>query len=123
MKKNLIVIIALMFLTVPLLAGDGLNLDTGGIISIAFGLLATVFGGAIAWLKRKSNKLANFSKQSIEAAMAANDLVQYHKAAIADDKLTKDELNGYTAKAKLVGKETEEAVQAFKALFKKDPKA
>lgn len=123
MKKNLIAIIVLMLLTVPLLAADGLNLDTGGIISIVFGLLATVFGGAVAWFKRKSNKLANFSKQSIEAAMAANDLVQYHKVAIADDKLTKDELKGYTEKAKVVGKETGEAVQAFKELFKKDPGA
>ena len=40
---------------------------------------------------------------------------------MADDKLNKDELDGYVVRAKAVGKETGEAIEAFKALFKKDP--
>ncbi len=121
MKKLLVLFVLLIAFSIPIIAQDGSGIEIGSILSVVFGLLMTVFGGIAAWLKSKSNKLANFSQQSIEAAMAGNDLVQYHKLAIADDKLTKAELDGYVEKAKAVGKETEEAVQAFKDLFKKGP--
>ena len=121
MKRIIVFILFCAVLIVPLMAQDGGGLDTGGILSIVFGLLMTVFGGVAAWLKRKSTKLANFSRESMQAALAANNLVQHHNDAIADEKLTKEELAGYVEKAKAVGKETGEAVQAFKDLFKKNP--
>jgi len=96
------------------------GLDWGNLLAVGFGLLTTVFGGVIAFLKSKSAKLAKFSKESMEALVAANALVQYHGTVLADDKLTKDEIKGYGPKAKQVAKETREAVAAFKALFKKD---
>ena len=77
MKRFTFIIIAMFVLFIPILAQDGGGIDAGGILTIVFGLLMTVFGGVAAWLKRKSNKLANFSQQSIEAAMAGNDLVQW----------------------------------------------
>ena len=97
------------------------NIDLGSVLAVVFGLLMTVFGGLSAWLRSKSAKLANFGQQSMEAAVAANNLVQYHKGVIEDEKLTKEEIKGYGPKAEAVAKETGEAVQAFKALFKKDP--
>ena len=121
MKKIFVLFALLILFAVPILAQDGTGLDVGGILSIVFGLLMTVFGGVARWFRNKSNKMASFSKESMEALIASNDLVQHHKMAIADEKLTKEELDGYVLKAKAVGKETGEAIQAFRVLFKKEP--
>ncbi len=125
MKKRLFIVVSLLILcAIPILAREGgplenVNWDT--VIKVVFGFIMTVFGGLARWFKLKSGKMADFSKQSMEAAMAANDLVQHHKLAIEDGDLSKKELEGYVPKAQKVAKETGEAIAAFKTLFKKDP--
>lgn len=122
MKNKMFMLVLVMgVFTVPLMAQDGGGFDAAGILTMIFGVLMTVFGGAAAWLKRKSTKLANFGREATEAAMSANALIQHHNAAIADDKLTREELDGYKVKAEAVAKETGEVWTAFKALFKKEP--
>ena len=121
MKKVILVLVLVVVIATPAISQDGGSFDLGGILTTVFGVLMSVFGGAAAWLKRKSNKLSNFAREAMEATMSANDLVQHHDQAIADDKLTKEELAVYAEKARIVAKETKDVITAFKALFKKDP--
>ena len=120
MKKVIVVLVLMALVATPAICQDGGSVDVGGILTTVFGVLMTVFGGAATWLKRKSNKLANFGRESMEAVTASNNLVQHHNMAIADNKLTKEELAGYAEKAKAVAKEAKDVGIAFKALFKKD---
>ncbi len=120
MKKVIVVLVLMAVVATPVISQDGGSIDLSGILTTVFGILMTVFGGAAAWLKRKSNKLATFARESMEAAVSANDLVQHHNLAIADGKLTEEELVQYASKAKSMAKETKDVITAFKALFKKD---
>ena len=119
MRKYLF--IALIILSVPLMAQDGGGIDIGDLLAVVFGILTSIFGPAFIWFKRKSKKLANFGLQSMEAGIAANNLVQHHVKAIEDGKVDKEEQTGYVTLSRAVAKETGEAVQAFRVLFKKDP--
>ena len=119
MKKVIVILVLMAVIATPAISQDGGSLDLGGILTTVFGILMTVFGGAAAWLKRKSAKLANFARESMEATVSANNLVQHHNMAIADGKLTKEELTGYAEKARAVAKETKDVITAFKELFKK----
>ena len=120
MKKAIIILVLMAVVATPALCQDGGGIDLTGILTTVFGILMTVFGGIATWLKRYSKKLATLVKESVEAAVSANNLVQHHDMAIADDKLTKEELAGYAEKARIVAKETTDVVKAFKVLFKKD---
>ena len=120
MKKFILLFVIVICFTISISAQDGSGVDIGGILTTVFGILMTLFGGVAAWFKRKSNKLANFGLQAMELTVKANDLLQHHKKAIEDDKLTREELLGYKDKAIGVAKEAGDVTQAFKALFKKD---
>ena len=81
MKKVIVILVLMALVATPAISQDGGSFDLGGILTTVFGILMTVFGGAAAWLKRKSAKLANFATQAMEATVSANDLVQHHNMA------------------------------------------
>ncbi len=123
MKKAFLFVLLLIIFAVPILAqdGDGGNGAIWTVISFIMTAIATLFGKAWQVVKKKAAKAAVFSKESLDVAMAANDIVQHTNKSMEDGKLDATEIKAFGPKAKHLQLQIEEMGAAFKALFKKDP--
>ncbi len=124
MKKVFFVLVFMTVAVVTIHAQDGDSEKTSVIwmiISFVTTALAGVFAKAASAIKKKMGKAAIFSKETLDVAMAANDIVQHTKLSLEDDKFDDVEIKAFKTKAAYLGLQVKEMLAAFKDIFKKAP--
>lgn len=124
MKKVFFILVFMTVAVVTIHAQDGDSEKTSVIwmiISFVTTALAGVFAKAASAIKKKMGKAAIFSKETLDVAMAANDIVQHTKLSLEDDKFDDVEIKAFKTKAAYLGLQVKEMLAAFKDIFKKAP--
>ncbi len=124
MKKVALVFVMLAVLAIPAICQDGETEKTSVIwmiISFVTTALAGMFAKVASAIKKKMGKAATFSKETLDVAMAANDIVQHTKLSLEDDKFDDVEIKAFKTKAAYLGVQVKEMLAAFKDIFQKAP--
>ena len=122
--KKVALVFVLAILAVPVFCQDGDTEKTSVIwmiISFVTTALAGMFAKVASAIKKKMGKVAAFSKETLDVALAANDIVQHTKQSLEDDKFDDAEIKGFKTKAAHLGLQVKEMLAAFKDIFQKAP--
>ena len=122
--KKVALVLVLAILAIPVFCQDGDTEKTSiiwMIISFVTTALAGMFARVATLIKKKMGKAAIFSKETLDVAMAANDIVQHTKLSLEDDKFDDVEIKAFKTKAAYLGLQVKEMLAAFKDIFKKAP--
>ena len=122
--KKVTLVFVLAILAVPVFCQDGDTEKTSiiwMIISFVTTALAGMFAKVASAIKKKMGKAATFSKEALDVAMAANDIVQHTKLSLEDDKFDDVEIKAFKTKAAYLGLQVKEMLAAFMDIFQKAP--
>ena len=124
MKKVALVFVMLAVLAIPAICQDGETEKSSviwTILTFVMTAVAGLLGKVSIAIKKKFGKAAIFSKETLDVAMAANDMVQHTKLSLEDDKFDEAEIKGFKTKAAHLGLQVKEMLAAFKDIFQKAP--